>query len=123
MNLIEKLGGYEKAKKTLQGVGHEHDAALLEYRRANNIYEVGDKVLHPMFSSVFTIDVIQSYSVLATSMTGYHTSLAISLITHATDAEIKVGHRIDHSSTIANLTDSVTDIRNHISPNTVVIER
>lgn len=39
--IIIKRLGYEKAKVMLQGLGNEHDAALLEYRRANNIFEVG----------------------------------------------------------------------------------
>lgn len=40
-------------------------------------------------------------------------------IRHATPAEIKAGRRLDHSE---NVTDHVTDIRNHISPNTKVVE-
>lgn len=35
---------------------------------------------------------------------------------HATPAEIKAGHRIDDT------TDHVTDIRNHVSPNTRVVD-
>ena len=54
-DLIEELGGYEKAKAILQAVGHEHDAMLLEYRRANNIYEVGDKVV-PFSKNVTLFD-------------------------------------------------------------------
>ncbi len=57
MNLIEQLGGYEKAKKYLEGLKkvpmHEQTEdtisylpdMLLEYRRANNIFEAGDKVV------------------------------------------------------------------------------
>lgn len=51
MNLIEQLGGYEMAKN-IQGsiemrglpVDEHLDKHLLEYRRANNIFEVGDLV-------------------------------------------------------------------------------
>ena len=119
MNLIEQLGGYERAKNIRLGNEEDwmfysikkdwysdikHDDSfifidglkyeLIDHRRANNIFEVGDKVLHPMFSGIFTVDTIQSYSVLATLITGYHASLVISLITHATDEEIKAGRRL-----------------------------
>lgn len=98
-NLIEQLGGYEKAKECLNtktarlSVTNELRAALLEYRRKHNIFEVGDGVSHPIFSSIFTIDKVQSYSVLATTNTGYHTSLKTELIRHATDKEIAQGYR------------------------------
>ena len=61
MNLIEQLGGYEKANAEYKGVKHLRDSAdivvecrrvvfavgilrqdLLEYRRQHNIFEVGD---------------------------------------------------------------------------------
>lgn len=51
MSLIKELGGYEKAKevqkqRALDGLLHDYDwelfDELLEYRRANNIFEVGD---------------------------------------------------------------------------------
>lgn len=52
MNLIEQLGGYEKAKKELNSPSNtnvffqcEIEQALLEYRRQHNIFEVGDLVV------------------------------------------------------------------------------
>lgn len=39
-------------------------------------------------------------------------------VRHATLAEIKAGRRLDHSE---DVTDTVTDIHNHISPNMKVI--
>ena len=61
MNLIEQLGGYERAKDGLHRlklekkdlltcgdlvvVESEIDAALIEYRRQHNIFEVGDAVI------------------------------------------------------------------------------
>ncbi len=51
MNLIEQLGGYEKARAESEARHRseiapcELDRQLLEYRRANNIFEVGDKVV------------------------------------------------------------------------------
>lgn len=108
-SLIEQLGGYEKAKEFLNaksytidelvmmqryGLRPQHvEKALIEHRRQHNIYEVGDGVSHPIFSSIFTIDKVQSYSVLATTNTGYHTSLKTELIRHATDKEIVQGYR------------------------------
>ncbi len=38
----------------------------------------------------------------------------LSFLEHASEAEIKAGHRIDDT------TDHVTDIRNHVSPSTIV---
>ncbi len=51
IDLIEQLGGYEKAKEMhtaqlkagLAPYGYEE--ALLQYRREHNIFEVGDKVV------------------------------------------------------------------------------
>ncbi|MDM1766082.1 MULTISPECIES: hypothetical protein [unclassified Acinetobacter] len=40
-------------------------------------------------------------------------------VRHATPSEIKAGRRLDHSE---DVTDMVTDITNHISPNTKVVE-
>lgn len=51
MNLIEQLGGYEKAlchfKEHMRNQDNQDDgvgAALLEYRRENNIFEEGDRI-------------------------------------------------------------------------------
>ena len=127
MNLIEQLGGYGKAKEYLkenlcfmsfEALEGFYDA-LLDHRRQHNIFEVGDKVVFDahfcdehkgsgygkityctMDKRVFEID---SYYLVS-----------IDEIRHATPEEIAVGHRID-----AN-TDYVSDIRNHISPMTIV---
>ena len=55
MNLIEQLGGYERAKHEFEmikgmkpiypGEIETNDRLLLEYRRKHNIFEVGDKVV------------------------------------------------------------------------------
>jgi len=57
MDLVKQLGGYNKAKEYLENLQkiHSHDQtedtivwlprALLEYRRAHNMYEEGDKVV------------------------------------------------------------------------------
>ena len=52
MNLIEQLGGYERAKiiqgsREMGGLPYDLDLedALLQYRRQHNIFEVGDLVV------------------------------------------------------------------------------
>lgn len=100
-NKIIKRLGYEKAKVLLQGLGNEHDAALLEYRRANNIYEVGDYVLFPIaceksgkyFGKIIDYrSDINQFDVLGSRHWGWFTS---SELQHATNAEIKAKRRLD----------------------------
>ena len=67
MNLIEQLGGYEKAKAAALNYRNSGDEltakkfeyACLEHRRANNIFEVGDLVV---FSDYFMHDEIMTIS-------------------------------------------------------------
>ena len=106
MNLIEQLGGYEKAKVILQAVGHEHDAMLLEYRRQHNIFEVEDKVVllknqhmwHKM-ESIYTVTSTDIYDgiTIGVAIEYKNTSYGneIGNIRHATDAEIKAGKRLE----------------------------
>lgn len=120
MNLIEQLGGYEKAKEKRDGISHtldnsellgggdareglyerleSIDKALLEYRRQHNIFEVGDFIFHPMFGALFEIKRIAEKYVVASTKSGYETNLLIELISHATDAEIKAGKRLEVKS-------------------------
>lgn len=59
MNLIEQLDGYEKAKIRLGSCDitlayyQELDRQLLEYRRANNIFEVGDAIVRRWNNQVY----------------------------------------------------------------------
>jgi hypothetical protein len=46
----------------------------------------------------------------------YRQAFSANKIRHATPSEIKAGHRIDDN------TDHVTDIRNHVSPSTTVVD-
>ena len=97
MNLIEQLGGYEKAKVILQAVGHEHDAMLLEYRRQHNIYEIGDKI-------VSTLDGSEDWKNAICEILAFHKKMAITTgfscaihhydYRHATPEEIKAGRRL-----------------------------
>lgn len=141
MNLIEKLGGYERAKHEFQMVKEmspiypdeieTNERVLLEYRRANNIYEVGDGVVYPHLSHerLFSVryvggDQIVVYELWdemgAKTFTEFH---PYSDIRHATDAEIKAGHRISHATDNLSHFDHCSDIANHISPLTKVTER
>ena len=140
MNLIEKLGGYERANKIANcksGVVHPTKVmldALLEYRRANNIFEVGDKVViesyrntyiscgRPSQYSIGDLMVIHNLDGNVISDDDYN-FIDYRDVRHATDAEIKAGHRISHGTdNLSHLTDHCTDIRNHISPNTIVLD-
>lgn len=116
MNLIEQLGGYERAKHEFQmikemkpiypGEIETNNRLLLEYRRQHNIFEVGDKVCcrggikqNPFWdlNSIFTIkeiwdgeiDLITSDDDLGCFPVRPHQ------IGHATDAEIKAGKRLE----------------------------
>ena len=88
MNLIEQLGGYEKAKVILQTVGHEHDAMLLEYRRQHNIFEVKDKVVvkaEPFWPEDYLIQTVGQEHIGKWYMSAWR---------HATPEEIKAGRRL-----------------------------
>ena len=108
MNIIEKLGGYESAKdvwgwnedgwsywnpKTKRYAHSTNDSEylnideleddLLKYRRENNIFDVGDKIIFlAMGNTVMHYDECLSMF------------LSQGLIQHATDAEIEVGRRL-----------------------------
>ena len=102
MNLIEKLGGYDRASKIANcksGVVHPTKPlldALLEYRRANNIFEVGDRVviLTMHIDNKFVHDVTKVLEDLVEVCGSY---LYGSEIRHATDEEIKAGKRLEVS--------------------------
>ena len=92
MNLIEKLGGYEKAKQKYSErpfdlAWADIGQALLEYRREHNIFEVGDFIvlLHTNYKS----DVFA----LTKSFKEIYDEKGI-VYRHATDAEIQAGRRL-----------------------------
>lgn len=111
MNLIEQLGGYEKAKEYLVELQrtpmHEQTEdtisylpdALLEYRRQHNIFEVGDWVI-PIFQPAD-----EYFHVVKIERIGKHGGLydsswrllSIDKFRHATDEEIKAGKRLEAS--------------------------
>lgn len=115
MDLIEKLGGYERAKAFLNatsftidelimmqrsGLRTQHvEKALLEYRRQHNIFEVGDKVVirkadgHP---DLFTYESISKSGNMHFFESPFNYGhLDLCKVRHATDEEIKAGKRLE----------------------------
>ncbi|AMD43212.1 hypothetical protein BI012_gp55 [Acinetobacter phage LZ35] len=85
MNLIDRLGGYVEAKKQGEQWGFDDhlNKALLEYRRQNNIFEIGDLVV---FKEEYSKDsVIHKIDSLRAGT---------KCLRHATDEEIEKGCRV-----------------------------
>ena len=116
MNLIEQLGGYERAKDGLHRlklekkdlltcgdlvvVESEIDAALIEYRRQHNIFEPDDYIIHDGELKVFAM---WSSAVEGCAYIGYAYAENGEMahkdeFRHATDAEIKAGKRLEVKS-------------------------
>lgn len=111
MNLIEQLGGYERAKYEFEmikemksiypGEIETNNRLLLEYRRQHNIFEVGDKV-------VSALDGDEDWKNAVCEILAFHKKMAITTgfscaihhydYRHATDAEIKAGKRLEVKS-------------------------
>ena len=113
MNLIERLGGYERAKDGLHRlklekkdlltcgdlvvVESEIDAALIEYRRQHNIFEPDDYIIHDGELKVFAM---WSSAVEGCAYIGYAYAENGEMahkdeFRHATDEEIKAGKRLE----------------------------
>jgi hypothetical protein len=123
MNLIEQLGGYEKAKEILSRERNSENIdpviylngneilidaicdALLEYRRQHNIYEVGDSVVlvkgHTNavhYLSGWYIEGLDfRYTTKPSGWGVIVKSYMPGIWRHATDAEIKAGKRLEVS--------------------------
>ena len=114
MNLIERLGGYERAKDGLHRlklekkdlltcgdlvvVESETDAALIEYRRQHNIFEVGDKVVSRCADKeirIFTYQETIGRNILVKCKKGKGYCYPKKWFSHANDAEIKAGKRLE----------------------------
>ena len=117
MNLIEQLGGYEKAKEALIAEQRSKnidpfiyingdevlidaiDDALLDYRRQHNIFEVGDFVLrNDGLGNVLKVTSIEGeYANLVRRVDGGSIWVWFKLvdIRHATDEEIAAGKRLE----------------------------
>ena len=105
MNLIEQLGGFEKAKEELKiriskGFVYsviELEEALLEYRRQHNIFEVGDMVVNDAFikSHVYVFKkLLPDISMALIAYDDDEGACGLYSLRHATDAEIKAGKRL-----------------------------
>lgn len=104
MNLVERLGGYEAAKAEGEKWGFDDflNNQLLEYRRANNIFEVGDRVVfieselkNPRLMTVIEVCEPVCGFLMAECGWGITNGFYPSRYRHATDAEIKAGKRLE----------------------------
>lgn len=100
MNLIEQLGGYEFVKKMWQDGGSLQGTQLafelLSYRRQHNIFEIDDYIIHDGELKVFAM---WSSAAEGCAYIGYAYAENGEMahkdeFRHATDAEIKAGHRL-----------------------------
>lgn len=115
MNLIERLGGYEKAENHrdyLIDFGNEFNRpnkyevdkinnALLQYRREHGIYEVGDFVFYTGRANdadLYCLKEVYNEHSFAVGSNGADKdfwTLFLEEIRHATDAEIEAGNRLE----------------------------
>ena len=112
MNIIEKLGGYDNAKKLRGATSNalldmktwevhvdDIDEALLGYRREHNIFEVGDKVVLVDLRCSNDIWCVSESStsdyvgVIKEGMLGFSV-MHKSMTRHATYEEIQAGRRL-----------------------------
>ena len=103
--LIEKLGGYEVAKNAVQNYRDAGDnitmgnmeSTLLSYRRKHGIFEVGDKVVlikgKRALLVMFIVEV-KTRTLCIKNRDGATIIFNKLHIRHATDEEIKAGHRL-----------------------------
>lgn len=95
MNLIEQLGSYDKAKNWLDkneihvkhGYLERYRKELLQHRRENNIYEVGDLIVLPYTN--YRSDVFELTKLLKETYDDKGVAYR-----HATPEEIKAGRRL-----------------------------
>lgn len=100
MNLIEQLGGYEKVKQmwvdggSLQGTQLAFE--LLEHRRENNIFEVGDFVIYGDYELFKIIGIQGRFNLAVQGVKGIPTiSVLKKYCRHATPQEIAQGYRYE----------------------------
>ena len=107
MNLIEQLGGYERAKHEFEmikevkpiypGEIETNDRLLLEYRRQHNIFEVGDSFVNYADDAIYTaLSIDQNNRMHGKSGDkNVWTYFGRFGLRHATDEEIKAGKRLE----------------------------
>lgn len=106
MDLIEQLGGYERAKHEFEmikemkpiypGEIETNNRLLLEYRRQHNIFEVGDKVIgSKLFDDrIFEFQYyLPELSMAVISKDG--AAIGLNQLRHATPEEIEAGKRLE----------------------------
>lgn len=104
MNLIEQLGGYEKAKGWIEVNAIDVDwlqlgkyrKELLEYRRQHNIFEEKDNIVFVdefMHGELMTVAWVRNGEVWMDD--GAKRCTDLTMIRHATDAEIEAGKRLE----------------------------
>lgn len=103
MDLIKNYGSYENAKDELEKIKSTKyrnymylEEALLEYRRANNIFEMGDYIIHDGELKVFAM---WSTAIDGCAYIGYAYAEDGEMadkneFRHATDLEIAAGRRL-----------------------------
>lgn len=103
--VIKDFGGYDAAKKLAErkesALLHNIEglkAHLLNYRRANNIFEAGDIITYNDSDFIYRIDTINSDGFHATTVHPVKRCIIALFdhdnINHATPEEIKAGHRL-----------------------------
>lgn len=106
MSVITTCGGYDKAKIyvaefkkiNLSDAVVIFERELLEYRRANNIFEEGDVITYNESDFIYKIDTLNRDGLHATTVHQVKRCIIALFghdnIKHATDEEIKAGHRL-----------------------------
>lgn len=115
MDLIEQLGGYERAKHEFEMIKEmkpiysdeieTNNRLLLEYRRQHNIFEVGDIAVkirgdESRLLKIWRVNIC-SYdnriSIADYDASGLAGWSRFHCLRHATDEEIEVGKRLSHN--------------------------
>ena len=103
MDLIKNYGSYENAKAELERIKSTKyrnylylEEALLEYRRANGIFEMGDYIIHDGELKVFAMwsTAIEGCAYIGYAYAEDGEMADKSEFRHATDEEITAGHRL-----------------------------
>lgn len=106
MSVIKTCGGYDKAKiyvaefkkLGLSDAVKIFEDELLEYRRANNIFEEGDLITYNDSDFIYKIDTVNRDGLHATTVHEVRRCVIALFgydnINHATPEEIKSGHRL-----------------------------
>ena len=100
IDLIEQLGGHEKAKQEFEArkrsgiYACELERQLLQYRREHNIFEVGDCVVVDGHESVYQIQYVYEGACGYGMWQGRRFSYSM-IERHATPQEIQAGRRLE----------------------------